>query len=52
MDIPGSGLGLSIVKEIISLHGGHIWVESEVGRGSVFHVEFPAMNHDMLNGDM
>ncbi|CAN5504263.1 hypothetical protein BH11CYA1_BH11CYA1_44980 [soil metagenome] len=33
----GSGLGLAICKEIVSLHGGKIWVTSEEGNGSQFH---------------
>jgi two-component system sensor histidine kinase SaeS len=37
----GAGLGLSIAKGIIEAHGGHIWVNSEVGRGSIFSFTLP-----------
>lgn len=40
-NISGAGLGLSIVREIIGLHGGKIWVESHLGEGSIFHVLLP-----------
>jgi signal transduction histidine kinase len=37
----GLGLGLTLAKEIVEGHGGRIWVESEVGRGSTFSAAFP-----------
>lgn len=40
-DISGTGIGLSIAKEITQLHGGRIWVESEKGQGAKFIFTLP-----------
>lgn len=40
-EFEGTGLGLAISKRLIDMHGGSIWLESELGRGSQFHIVIP-----------
>jgi signal transduction histidine kinase len=37
----GAGLGLTIVKQLVEAHGGHVWAESTLGQGSTFSFTLP-----------
>jgi len=41
LEVAGTGLGLPILKELVELHNGQVWFDSEVGKGTTFYVRLP-----------
>src|SRR5690606_23843107 len=41
MDVAGTGLGLPIVRELVSMHHGDVWFDSELEKGTTFYIRLP-----------
>jgi PAS domain S-box-containing protein len=52
LDVAGTGLGLSLVKELVALHSGDVWFESELGKGTTFFVRLPIEQPNYATGSV
>jgi two-component system phosphate regulon sensor histidine kinase PhoR len=48
-ELGGTGLGLSIVKHLVQAHGGKVWAESQLGRGSTFYFTLPKRSEPIVS---
>ena len=44
-DFSGTGVGLSMVKRIVSRHGGRVWTDASPGQGAIFYFTIPTDEH-------
>lgn len=49
LDVPGTGLGLNIVKTFVEMHEGQVWFETKVGIGTTFFISLPIAGPDLEN---
>jgi PAS domain S-box-containing protein len=51
-EFESTGIGLTVIKKIVELYGGKIWVESEVGKGSTFLFTWPKSKKELKNAEV